>query len=246
MTLLITVAAGDGIVMGADSALTWREAGEELTLARFTKVVPVPHLHMGISIAGSARIGRADRSTWISTWVRQFALEASRAESFTAFANEFVEALNEVADPGDNHIFHLGAWVQATEREGNAHLVPRVFSIGKEDRYGWTSMLPDEFTADIIAWRGTRREPYPMRIVSSGIPPYFANWIATTGAQQHRELIGSPVPYPEVTAVAEYVRFLIESVAELSRIARRPGVVEKPVETLVLFPESINMMSTRW
>lgn len=74
MTLLVTAVAGDGIVLGTDSALTTNELGEQAALTGFSKIVPIPHLNTAISISGSARIGPVGRSTWITTWLREFCL----------------------------------------------------------------------------------------------------------------------------------------------------------------------------
>lgn len=248
MTLLLTMVAGDGIVMGADSSLFWREQGEELTLTGFPKIIPVPRLNMGISVAGSARIGAEGRSSWVSPWLQKFALEGSKAESFTAFADELVETLNEEArNTQGDHAFQLAGWVRATDDRGAAWLIPRAFEVSKSGgQYRWASLLPDSFVKDIVGFREGKRDPYPIRILSTGLPKAYATWIATEGFKLHTQLLGSQVPFPHVTALAEYVRFLIRSIAELHKIARRPAIVAEPIETLLLLPDAINMLSQRY
>jgi len=74
MTLLLTAVTPEGIVLGADSALTFRELGDQINVVGFNKIFPVSRLHMGISVAGGARIGPAGTNSWISTWLRKYAL----------------------------------------------------------------------------------------------------------------------------------------------------------------------------
>lgn len=250
MTLLVTAAAGDGIVMGADSALNVIEAGtEQITLTGFPKIIPVPRLHMGISIAGAAKIGRPDQPSWISDWVRQFGLDASAAESPTEFVREFVDALNRVSsqEHGSN-TFHVAAW--ADLRDGTRFVrLPRLFEVSRPPEggaYRSTSPMTAEMERDILIWRDGQREPYPVQIMTGGLLQGYAGWISTIGVKQHSELIRARVPDPQITSLVEYVRFLIRSIAELYRIARQPAFVGEPVETLILFPEPQNMISMRY
>lgn len=248
MSLLITAATPDGIVMGVDSALTWTESGETITLSGFPKLTPVRQLHSAISVAGAAKVG-LNPSTWISNWLRQFVSGVSSAESFTDFANELVQTLNETPqNPDDSPVLHLAGWVLVQQDDGGTVSVPRVYSIRRQQdgSYHWSSVIPDTMIPELLAWRRDHTLPYPIRFACDGIPSQFADWIASVGTEEFSKLIGGPVPYPDISAVTEYVRFLIRAVAELHRIARRPAFVAEPIEVLTLFPESKNMMATRY
>jgi hypothetical protein len=248
MTLLLSAVTPEGIVMGADSALTWRELGDQINLMGFNKIIPVSRLNMGVSIAGAARIGREGRSAWLSTWLRQYVEDVSHAESFSAFCTELTAALNETADEDATHTLQLGAWVLANHPDSRIETAPRLAEITRvDDQYRWRSLLPDEFTLDIVEWRrGNQAKGYPVQFASSGLPSNYATWIATVGTPGYSQLLGARIPDPQITSVAEYVRFLIRNVAELYRIARQPAYVGEPVETLILFPDSKTMFSTRY
>ena len=55
MTLIVTAVTPDGIVIGTDSALTWKETGEEIVLTNFPKIIKRGDANEAIAIAGSAR-----------------------------------------------------------------------------------------------------------------------------------------------------------------------------------------------
>lgn len=248
VTLLVTAVTGDGIVLGADSALTSREIGDEpLALTGFPKVIPVPRLHMGISVTGAARIGPVNQAVWISTWLRQFAWDAAEAESATDFVRELADALNGVSRDHGRTAFHVAAWVDV-EEGGERIRIPRMFEVSApadDEPYRFVSLMNEQVVRDIIRWRSDRQPPYPIQFFSAGFIGGFAQWL-TRAAQDHSALVRGRVPEPEITSVSEYVRFLIRSVAELFRISRQPAYVGEPVETLMLFPESRNMFATRY
>ena len=250
MTLLLTAVTPDGIVMGADSAITSLDPNDPRSHLEFNKVIPVSRLHMGITLAGGTRIGSQEHKAWIDNWLRQYTGDESTAESFTEFCNEFVDTLNDVAGSGDpSHIFQLAAWVYARNEDGEKLLAPRLAEVSRgDDGYRWVSLLPDDFVHDLLEWRknGDRDKGYPIRFASTGLPPTYATWISKVGAPEFSKLVQAQIPYPHVEAVAEYVRFSIRALAELYRIARQPAYVGEPIETLILYPESKNMFSIRY
>lgn len=247
MTLLLTAVSPEGIVLGADSALTFRSADDELSLLGFPKIIPVPQLSLGISLAGSAEVNPDGQQRWISTWLRAFAQE-SEADSFSSFCDQLVGALTELPGPRELNVFHCASWVLADDAEGVRHAAPRMAEVSNETGdFVWRSMLPDEFVQEVLSWRqGDQDKGYPIRFISSGLPPGFSDWIVQVGTPGFSRLVGRSVPNPQVTAVAEYVRFLIRMVAELHRVARMSAYVGEPVETLLLFPNAKNMFSTRY
>lgn len=199
MTLLLTAVTPEGIVLGADSALTYRELGDQINLVGFNKILPISRLHMGVSIAGGARIGPSGTNSWVSTWLRKYALDVSEAESFSSFCDELVKTLDEVTgESDDSHTFQVAAWVQAHDETKTLHLVPRAAEVLKSNAgYCWKSMLPDDFVHDVVQWRkGDKSKGYPIRFISSGLPSNYATWIATVGTPGFSNLLGVRVPDP--------------------------------------------------
>ena len=244
MSLLVTVVCPDGIVMGVDSALTTSEGGDVLTLSSFPKVLPIPKLNSGLSFAGAANFG----SSWISTWLKDFIGKVAVTDSLSAFAEELVTTLNETKhDPDQRSVIHFGGWVLLKAGEGPV-MAPRMYSINTDadGRYRWKSMISDDDVSAMLAWRQDTSKPYPLLILSDGKPKEFATWIQSTATEEFKKLMKRPVPFPHITAVAEYVRFLIRMIAELHRISREHAFVSEPIETLLIFPENKNMMSLRY
>lgn len=247
MTLLLTAVTPEGIVMGADSSLTFSSDDDELSLVGFPKIVPVPRLNMAISVGGAAEVEQDGAERWISTWLRDLVAQ-NEAASFTGFCEDFVDALNDLQAPRELNVFHCAAWARAADPDGEEHVVPRMAEVSNESgAFVCNSQLPDDFVVDLLSWdRGERGEGYPIRFVSSGLPRGFATWIREVGTPSFSQLVGASVPNPEVTSVAEYVRLLIRLIAELHRVARKNAYVGEPVETLLLFPKAMSMFSTRY
>lgn len=255
MTLLITAITGDGIVMGADSALTFKRGNEQpITLNNYNKIVPVSKLQAGISTAGLAEVQDLKYSGWIIEWLHRF-VEESKAESFTPFVEELTAKMNkiepfqdgQIQDKNKIRVFQSVAWVLDKDENGSIIKIPRFFQISNvEGDYQIYDKTDDIFIKEMLDWKSGRTDRYPIRILTAEFPNNYATWISREGSKIHSNFINSSVPYPNITAVAEYVRFLIKSIAELYRIARQPGIVGEPVETLILFPDSKNMFSTRY
>lgn len=255
MTLIITAITAEGIVMGADSAITikWKEDEIPLNLTNFKKIYNIPKLHLSIGVAGNLREETLDSMRFISEWLTNF-IDKSQSESFTDFANELKNALNfenmlkgDRKKPETIRTFQLVSWVEALDENKNKKIIPRAVEISNlEGQYKLIDMLPKDFVVDIIKRREGKLEKYPIRLLTIGVPYGYANWISTTGIQEHTNFVDSQVPYGEITSIAEYVRFLIRSIAELHRIARKPQIVGEPIETVILFPDFKNMISLRY
>ena len=251
MSLLITIVAGDGIVLAADSALTEMKGESiQITLSQFRKIIPISFLNSGISFAGNLRIGPLgppDNQIYISKWVSDF-VRNSEAKSFSQFATELVETLNDEEEQMDQlRVFHLAGWVKALDSKGIEKLMPRFIEISNEKgKYEITPLLQDKIVQDIIKWGDGDNTLYPMQIGTAGIPRGYANWIINDGVRQHSEFVNGQVPYPDITAVAEYARYLITSIADLFQISRQPILVDKPVETMMIFPKPKSLVSIRY
>lgn len=245
MTLLVTALAGDGIVMGADSALYVKEGGEELVLTGFPKIIQSPRLPVGISISGYAKVSATNQS-WVSPWLESYLRELDDAGNLTAFVENLVTLFNDcVNDEETHHTLHIGAWVKDPQEEGR--VIPYLVEVSRKDgKYSWKPLVDKDFADRVDGYRKDKKQPYPVKIQSAGFRRAdFENW-ARKSREDLLQVIGANLPYPEITAIVEYVRFLIETVANLYRIARRPGIVAKPVTTFILPPEGLSRLTITW
>ena len=86
-----------------------------------------------------------------------------------------------------------------------------------------------------------------MRFGPAGIPSEFStDWTTKVLIASHTKLAGVQVPQPHIASITEYVRFLLGSVSDVLRVARQPATVNRPVETLLLFPDPREALSTRY
>ncbi len=237
--------------MGADSALTFDHSGDdELSLLGFPKIIKAPKFSLGISVAGSAKVTEGDKTQWISKWLQTFVddTKVTDVDTFDGFCDRLVDALEALHGSRGINILQCATWVITQDTDGAPRAVPHLVEVSNESgEFLWRSVLDAEVVQDMVSWReGDRKKGYPISFRSTGIPEGFHQWIAEFGGPAFTELVGKNVPDPQISAVAEYVRFLIRTVAELHRVARMTAYVGEPVETLLLFPEGMNMFSTRY
>ena len=254
MTLLLTWVVPDGIVMGADSALTFSDARDKttMTLADAYKVIPYDREHktFGLAFYGLARIN----NEWTSNWLRHYVTHCQAPQTIEDFAQRLAADLNalglQVPEPLGMHI--AGWEVVAQSNEG---IEPRFFEVTNGDPrtgkirpyFSVRDILGAEVLADIRKYRAGEKTVYPMRFGSAGVPASFStDWIAQTFVPAQTKMLGVQIPQPNITSVTEYVRFLIGMVADSQRIARQHATVNRPIETLILFPDFKQAISTRY
>jgi hypothetical protein len=254
MTLLLSWVAPDGIVMGADSALTWQapDGKTTMTLADAYKIIPFdrPGRVFGVSFVGLGMIGQQ----WTSNWLRDYVAKSPLPGSLASFAGKLAERLNGMALAPGLLGFQVVGW-ELVGSSGPQDVEPRFFEVSNLDRatsrpsrqFSVVDILPADFIADVRKYRGGDTAIYPMRFGSAGSPMEFSTeWIANTFVPAQTKMVGVQIPQPNITSVAEYVRFLIGMVADSLRIARQPATVNRPVETLLLFPDLRSAFSTRY
>lgn len=257
MTLVLTWVAPDGIVMGVDSAISWRrpDGNIDYTLSDTHKVFTVDRagFTIGISFAGAAKL----RNEWIPVWLQKYLDGYAGPSTIFGFANALASQLNsELPAASDLLAFQIAGWERSAGTRTPGDIEPKFFEVSNLDRantaktatFSVADILPADFVQDIRDYRnGNRLKGYPMRFGSAGIPRLFSTqWIARTLIPAYKSMIEAQVPQPNVASIAEFVRFLIEAVADLQRISRQPATVNKPVETLLLFPDFHHTFSIRY
>jgi hypothetical protein len=222
--------------------------GEELALTNFTKIVSVEGKPEALAVAGNARIGASGRDVWIGSWLQQFVNDVADSFVPNKLADQLVDSLNEESLPYDqSHIVLIAAWVTMPDTGREVPVVMKVSRDAGEGPYTYKPLLDQGFVSSIDKWRtGDKDSGYPVLYTSAGIPSDYHSWIAETGSLAHSKQAGGQVPQPNIASVAEYVRFLIRSVAELHKIARRPAYVGVPVETLLLLPDPTRKIAVRY
>lgn len=254
MTLLLTWVAPDGIVMGADSALTWPapDGKTMMTLADAYKIIPFdrPERVFGVSFCGLGMIGRE----WTSNWLRDYIAKSPLPQSIAGFAAELSRCLNGMALAPGLLGFHVAGW-ETVGSSGPQDVEPRFFEVSNLDRatvrstrqFSVVDILPADLIGEVRQYRGGNKVIYPMRFGSAGFPLEFStDWITNTFLPAQTKMVGVQVPQPHIASVAEYVRFLIGMVADSLRIARQPATVNRPIETMLLFPDLKSAFSTRY
>jgi hypothetical protein len=255
MTLLLTWVAPDGIVLGADSAVTWPRVANVpvMTLSDAYKVIPFDRegIVFGVSFCGLAQINNRWTSEWLQAYVASCALPATIED----FAVRLADTLNGYALPaGQILAFHVAGWHSrgATRVED---VVPKFYEVSNLDRstatlgrlFSAIDVLPPQFVAEIRQHRAGQSAQYPMHVGSAGFPAGFSSdYVAAILIPTLTRMVGAQIPQPHISSVAECVRLLIRLVADAFRVARQPAVVNAPVETLILFPEYHRAFSTRY
>lgn len=253
MTLLLTWVVPDGIVMGADSALSWPgPGGIEMTLSDAYKIAPCVRsdLRCALSFCGLAMIGK----TWTANWLRDYITKYSGGPKIVSLAQQLASDLNRLGLGPQLLGLQIAGW-ERVEAKGVKSVEPRFYEVSNVDRssgkvcghFSVIDILYPEFLEDIKKYHAGDKTVYPMRFGSAGVPQEFSTyWIEKMLIPAQTKLAGVQVPQPHITSVAEYVRFLIGFVADTQRVARQPAAVNRPVETLILFPDYRDMVSMRY
>lgn len=239
MTLLLTIAAPDALVMAADSALTTRIDGDLVSLTGFTKIVYVPKLRMGISITGSARVG----GTWTHLWLAKYCDEVATKESPDEFAIELAETLNGIEGANDDTLaFQIGTWIRTGEPQ---YSLPIVWEVSNPDGNGFkaVSLVAKDFTDGVATWQKDKSR-YVFRIFAAGIPKDYTSWIVRM-LPEYSKLVGpeAGIPRPNGESLTYLAKFLIRQVCDLLVIAQQPNVVAAPILTRVLLPNPTYLVS---
>lgn len=243
MTLILTAACPKGIVMAADSAVTGIGGGGITVLSNFRKIVMVPRLGLGISVAGTLNIGGPGSIEWITEWIWKFCEDLSVAKNATELGHELAEVLSEDSQPEDNYVLQLACWYRTHSMGEDDFPLPMVGRVAKVgDQYLFDRVLSADDAKNMRDYSLGLSDKFWIAIQSDGLPMGFQDWVAKEGTKTFSRLIGRPVPAPEIGSVLAYVRFLIRMVADLHGMTEGPPVVSGPIHHLVMLPERRNMM----
>lgn len=248
MTLLITAVTPDGIVMAADSALTMERNGRTSVLTSFPKIIEVRRLGMGISVAGSALIGR--HGTYISQWVQDFEADVSNAKTISEFSHEIAEALTNTATDDQHHLIFTAALTKLRDSPNESLLLPEVYEIARHNdltgEYTAEQLVSVEFAKASLQWQQNSHNPYPVNLFALGMSPQYCEWIVRRAHQELKGIIGGDVLHQDLVSVADYLHFLIRMTGDLLRLSRETPIVAEPILVLTLFARDYNMALRRY
>lgn len=124
MTLIITELRNDGIVMVADSAVTFEETaptGNRYGRVRtgVKKLQMIPYLHAGISMWGCGTIEDTNTDIWIEDFIdMNNSHGTSRPRTIPEFAERLMNKLNETAkDLNTPAGFHIAGFTEIKDRQ---------------------------------------------------------------------------------------------------------------------------------
>jgi hypothetical protein len=241
----MTAVMPDAIVLSADSAVVLPVAGLK-DPSIYTGVNKVFHWHpekTALSMFGSFPPGieNVPFDRWVSTWrVRNYE-DAARVDiddQLRLFCDDLQRRVDKsIKTPVG---FHVATWVE-NSKEYPGVAVPVLFGVSRNDgQYGFRPLLGKKFLDRVYDYRKNGNpKSYGVEILIDGI----ANRSEFQGlAEACSKVIGARVPKLTREYVADYLGTMIEFVGDLYRLAGLPPVVNKPIQTLILCPDDINVV----
>ena len=249
MTLVITAAAPDAIVMGTDSAvvLKLRDAPTDLVYRGLKKAFLWAPMGVGVSMFGTfpTHIEKETFSNWMQYWyVRNVGDTATDPDNL---ARLLCADLDSKIPPNMSSPVgpHLALWVTSDRYPGTK--IPVVVEITQIKRkYTYAGKLGHDALQLIHKHRiDPKNNPYTSVFFAAGLPNLRKREMATL-RQLFSDIVGEQVPAGTYLHVLEYVRLLITTVAHLHNASGMLGYVSEPVETLFILPETVYGVSMRF
>lgn len=246
MSQVMVAVTPAGIVVGADSALTHKEHGEEVVLTNFPKIVRRRGAQQVAAYVGDAKVGKPGADSWMHLWLQQFLDEVSDGTNVDTTAASLAEALNAESFPSDrSHAVVIVAW--EGPRDQIPH--PEVWEVSRgqdQGRYSATQRLGYKEAVMVVeAIKAGPTSGFPIFFFSAGMASNLMRWLVSDGRHTLSQLSGLQIPAPRVETVEEFVRFSLRLASDLNVLAARPPYVSEPIATTVLFPDKINIVSRR-
>ena len=248
MTLILTAAAPDAIVMGTDSAIALQLPGAptQLVYSGLKKLFTWSPMGVGVSICGTfpTHVGKSSFSDWMQGWYNaNFGTKGidpdEMAKLLCTHLDKYID--KQFTSPV---ALHLAMWVTSVKFLGTK--IPVIIEIKRaKDKYSYQGLLGADTIQHIYNYRMDPKNPYVIVTFASGLPNINKGTLATL-RDLFSSIVRSPVPAPSPLHLVEYVRTLITTVAHLYAAAGLPNYVSLPVETLYLPSETLYGVSMRF
>ncbi len=249
MTLVVTAAAPDVIVMGTDSAvaLRLRDAPTELVYRGLKKLFMWSPMGVGVSLFGTfpTHVGRETFSDWMQLWYQRKL--GDKPIDPDGLAKLLCADLDTTIPQDFDHPvgLHIAMWVTSERFPGTK--IPVVWEINRtQGKYSYQGKLGVDVLEHIYRYRmGAKDSPYAAVFFAAGLPHLGKEEMASLRGL-FSQIVGAQVPFGSSLYLQEYVRLLITTVAHLYSASGLPAYVSEPVETLYLPPETIYGVSMRY
>lgn len=239
MTLIITDVSPWGIVMGADSAVTIKRAGETTVLTDAQKLRPVDYLKAGISFWGLAQIG--GRYSWL--WLNDLVDLCHHIGTLRDFADNLCNQLKiDIGKSNELMGFHLAGYV---EFEGEWY--PQVFHVHNAHHnypqnqsaiefHVKESLSPHQWQKLMDKYRNTPQ--VPLFELRNGDWYFYVQWLTVMEEliEKNFRAKGIQIPAADLAGRAEFLRFRIETIADLYKMSDSLKFVSEPIATLEMSP----------
>ena len=202
MSLAIVAVTPDGIVLGADSAVTSQSQGQEYSLAGYPKILNRAGAVQAIAFVNDLAIGEPGRESWFYDWLRKFLRDVASSTNTMKTAAELAEALNRESLPhSQHHDIVLAAW-ERTEKEEDRWPTVWEVSTGKvRDEYTARRLLTEDDANTFVKARKQPGEGFPVLYFHTGVASGVASWLLNEATPKFAELIGEGIPTPDVEGV---------------------------------------------
>jgi hypothetical protein len=249
VTLVITAATPDAIVMGTDSAISLRlpNAPTELVYRGLKKLFMWSPMGVGVSMFGTfpPHVEGTTFSDWMQGWYGRTVGDGPTDPD--SLAKLLCDHPDRTVPARTDHPvgLHVGMWTISERFPGIK--IPVVFEVSRKDGiYSYQGKLGVDVLDRIHKYRtGANDDAYVAVFFAAGLPNLGPEEMATLRALFSR-VVRSQVPGGSALQIVEYVRLLITTVARLYGAAGLPAYVSEPVETLYLPPDTIYGVATRF
>lgn len=233
MTLIITEISPYGIVMAADTALTFHEMTPSgrirtrvLTGAR--KLQYIPYLDAGISMWGTGRIRTISGDLIMDIWLEDLIARYEGVESLEAFAEVMVDELQRNMGRSDQPLgFHLAGFCDKGNRK-----VPSFYHI-RNCEGSYRDLEIHDFVAVHEFGPGVEREE-PVNLWYNGDLGLFKAMIGgiEAGVSRIKMTSGFEIPHPSLEGRLRFYASIIRFISDLYHSSRLPREIGKEVDCL--------------
>lgn len=243
MTLVLTEISRYGIVMGADSAVTYKTElpdGSKTwrVLNGVQKLIPVVHLNAGVSYWGYGNIGSIETEFWIRDFIERHLGDTKNLKQFAlALQDELQWAIGSKLGESECG-FHLAGYTR--NKEGK--LVPDFWHIHNGPSQYFNNIDPRQFNANHDLAAAIRqglynpRDPAVIYITRNGDYQFYAVWWEAFEqvVDQFLRVQKIDVPKASLLGRVDYVRFQIRSISEIYRMSTLLPSIGGEVSTLAI------------